>query len=384
MTADDDFERLLARCRAQLDSISLHLPAMEGETSAPQERAPSPGMQTPPPAPPPPTPPPEPARVEITAVKPAPAAAATARQTIVSVAPAPEAPPPVVAIRESSPASPRFDPPPAPLPDLTPPPSPPRRFVKPRAAPAAPPSWRPAAYGLAALAAGAGLWWWQRPPLDRPFSLAASDAAALRPPRADILVAQGSTLLDLTEDGRVIARSALPSPVTAIGWQGGYLWSVDGRSRMIKERRDGAEQDTVFAVNFAPARFCLHGRQLWALEPDGRVVRQYLISRSLLGVQLQPLDEYRLPGIEAAAIALDDAERLWVADRASARLLRLTREGPGYRLSDSASLADILKPGAEVRSLDVLDGQVWLLASQPDGRSTMHRLSADRLGWKTP
>lgn len=217
--------------------------------------------------------------------------------------------------------------------------------------------------------------------MDRPFTLGSSDAAALRPERADLLVAQGSTLLDLTEDGRLLGRKTLDAPVTALGWDRGSLWKVDGRAHVFVEREEATGREIDYAVNYAPQTLALHGRQLWAVEPDGRTVHQYLISHSLLGVQLQPLDQYPLSGLTIAAIAVDDAEQLWVVDRASRRLHRLRKEGPGYRAVDSAPLAAFIDATGSVKSIDIEDGVVWLLVSDPGGRATMHRLEADRLDW---
>ena len=386
--APDDFERLLERCRAQLDSISLSLPTLEAE-----------GGEHPLPPPP---------RAEMPAAKTAPAAAAKPEpppRAAVAQAPAvierlPPPPPPPAPVY-SPPPAPAYSPPAQPpksspsysldtetLPDLTPPaPRPPRpQPPRPRLSTSADDrrTWsdrRLAAAAAAAVFAAFVLWRLQRPPLDRPLQLAASDAAALRPERADLLVAQGSMLLDLSEDGRTLGRKALDAPVAALGWDRGSLWSVDGRSHSFFERREANGRQTEFAVNYAPQSIALRGRQLWALEPDGRTVHQYLVSRSLLGVQLQPLDQYVLPGLSGTALAVDDYDQLWIVDRTSRRLHRLRKEGPGYRAVDSAPLAAFMGDSGIAKSLEIDDGVLWLLVSEPGGRSTIHRLISARLDW---
>ncbi|NNN06931.1 MAG: hypothetical protein HKL90_13625 [Elusimicrobia bacterium] len=401
----DDFERLLERCRAQLDSISLSLPTLEAEGDA--------GSPPPPKKAQPPLEPPAPVVPAPAPTRPEPIAPAVpAAPVIVTAKAEPAAPPPEPPPQKPSPAAlsavERPLPPPPPsmpiyappavepksrppysldagvIPVLTPSapraerlrvPGVPHKIDRPRA------DWRPADALAAAAVVAFAVWRLQRPAEDRPFELAASDAATLRPERADILVAQGSTLVEASEDGRTLSRKTLDAPVTALGWDRGSLWSVDGRARALVERRETTGRRTDYAVNYAPQTIALRGRQLWAVEPDGRTVHQYLVSRSLLGVQLQPLDQYQFPGLSVAALDVDDAEQLWVVDRASRRLYRLRKEGPGYRAVDRAPLAAFIGTEGAVKSIAVEDGVVWLLVSDPGGRATMHRLAAARLHW---
>jgi hypothetical protein len=235
--------------------------------------------------------------------------------------------------------------------------------------------------GLAVAALiGFGVWRVQRPAADRTFELDPADAAALRPEHSDILVAQGAKLLNVSETGRALESRTLEAPVASISWNAGNLWSVDGRTRAVLERRDATGTATAFTLNHVPRAVYAHGRYLWTLEDGGKTIRQYLVSRSLVGVQLQPLDMYQLPDLTADAIAVDDADVIWVFDHASRRLYRLHAVGASLRPIDSAPLKALIG-AADVRAMFLDDGAVWILAAPAGGRSVVHRVTADQLDW---
>jgi|GEM_PF-1591257 len=450
----EDFERLLERCRAQLNAITLTLPILEEEggpnalpppkpAELPHFFAASVAVAAPPavakPAARAPEPEPLPPPLEVRPLEPesepsAPLERFEAVEEPPRRDPAQAAPPEPELETEPEPApAPRYESsaPPAPkppaatndspedrleeeplrrssldLPSARKPdaravedelPEPPRPASVPSRAEKAELAWRRVresraaarrespfgwgALGLVALVAavGYGVWRLQGPPVDRVFNLEGGDAAALRPERSDLVVAAGTKLLDVSDAGRVVERSTLESPAASLSWNQSALWSVDGRSSAVVELPDGTKRSTTFTLNYVPQAVYSRGRYLWTLE-GGTTIRQYLVSRSLVGVQLQPLDLYQLAGISADAIAVDDAEVLWVFDRTARRLCRLHKVGPALRPIDSASLAQWIG-AAPVRALSVDDGFVWVLVGADGGRAALHRIQVGRLDW---
>ena len=164
-----------------------------------------------------------------------------------------------------------------------------------------------------------------------------------------------------------------------MSWNQGALWTVDGVSRAVVERRDAAGHATAFTLPYVPRAVYSRGRDLWTLEGD-RTIRQYLVSRSLVGVQLQPLDLFQLSDLAADAIAVDDSDVLWVFDRTTRRLCRLHKVGPALRPIDSAPLTPWIG-SADVRSLALDETSAWLLVGDGNGRAEIHRILISRLDW---
>lgn len=350
---DDEFELVLRRCQERLAEIDLHLPGLEGSA-------------------------PRPPVYSLTAALDEPAAPASA-----AVAPPPPAPEPELPTIEAppedvSPAPP--EPPSAPLWRAAPSPEPEARPAAAAPVSARDARWR-ASLAAAAVAVGAGgLWLARRAPAGVSLDVDQADGLAVRQD-GDLIVAQGLTLLTLTPAGRTLEKTALDAPVADLSWDQGSLWSVDGRTPTVLERREGA-RPTSFRLNHVPGAVYAHDKYLWTSEKDGRALHQFLISRSILGALLQPLDLYELPGLNPETFAIDDDGTLWLVDQASRRLYRLKPENGTYKPLASTPLSPLIGPDGDIRSLRLKDDAVWILV-RPAGssRSILRRLVLSRLDW---
>lgn len=351
-TAQDDFERILERCSARLAEIDLEVPDLELSAPPRQARL-SDALKAPAPPKPPPPPPP----------RPAPPAAA------------PKAAPPEEEDEVFPPRGRRdaMPPPPAPSRRLTPAPA--RAPWKPRVTPA---GW--AAAGAAA-AVALGLWLTRESARSADFALDSGDALAVREDKGDLLVAQGAGLLVLSQDGRELGRAALDAAVAGMSWSNGSLWSTDGVTPAVIERRDGVHP-TAFRLNHVPSDLYATERYLWTAQKGEHAIRQYLISRSMLGVVLQPIDRYDLPGIDPDAFAVDSSDVLWVLDVAARRLWRLRPLNGVYKPADYAPLTPVIGADGGMKDLSIKNGSVWLL-SKPAGGGQVHvlRLPVNRFEW---
>ncbi len=361
---EDEFELLLNRCRESLGEISLRLPDLEaGAPPCPPALRLEP---EPPPLPPPPllTAVEEPFPGPPTAGRPAPP-------------PAPDLPPPA----EDEPEIEVFPPPAgeagvsADLETPRPTPTPSSRSN---------PRWgmgaaAGAAAAVAAAAAAAGVWWTRRPAPELALSIDPAQAMAVLPDGLE--VAEGRELVRLSRDGRLLGRAPLDGPVASLRWDDGSLWSVDGLRPEVVERRDG-QRPTVFHLNHVPTALFVKGKYLWTVDGSAHALHQFLISRSILGVLLQPLDLYDLGRLTPETFAVDDDGTLWVVDAAGRRLHRLTLAGGAYRSAASAPLSTIVGPQGPIRSLSLEGNAVWLLTSPADGgRATLRRIPLNRLNW---
>jgi hypothetical protein len=398
--AKDEFEVLLDRCRENLSEINLRIPTLETGTPRPPvyslTSAPSPKVA----APPPPLPPPK-----------------------LSVPPkTPEPPPPAASRHEAAPVLPTPAPAAAaPAPALTPEPAPPREpqprvgeereedevfppaRIRERTPPASVPLWRsqsvpeptpmpvPAtsstpASALRATAAAAvvavgafGVWLARRPAPDLDIKVDAADAMTLRP-KGDLLVAEGKELVDLAQDGRTLERRPLDAPVESLLWEQSSLWSTDGRTASILEHSDDG-RTTSFRLNHVPAALYVKDNYLWTVEKGARVLHQFLISRSILGAILQPLDSFELNALSPETFTFDDAGTLWLVDEPTRRLYRLRLENGSYKRSSSAPLSPIVGPQGSLRSLTIEDGAVWILAQTGNGHASLRRIAISRFDW---
>ncbi len=395
--ADDDFEIVLRRCRERLSEISLTLPELDPPGP---RRPPSYVLETltldrpetlepvaPPPAP--------------VAPRPAPARPAPppAPESKTQPAPAPDAPAPAV-IKEPPPAVVPVPPAPAaPRVSSAPPPVteeheifPPRDFVE-RAAPSGPPAGRApasrAAAGPKTLAAAAALLIaagfaadrYSRS-LDATVSFALDrpvDGLAVRPERHDILVAEGSELLTLSRAGAVLARETLESPVAAMDWDQGSTWVLDGRTAALVERREG-QRPTRYELNHVPTALFVKDRSLWTADRRAHALHQYLVSRSILGALLQPLDRIDLPGMDIETFAFDAAGDLWVVDAGRRSLYRLKSSGGVYKPVAAAALSPLVGPSGEMKGLFLEEDGLWL-SNNAGGGAVLRRLPASSLDW---
>jgi len=369
--AQDEFDRLLERCTERLAEISLDIPALE-------DGAPRPAVYTlePPrakPAPPP-APPPEPPRPAPPPRLPETAAARTPEPPPAPSA-EPEVFPPAPAAAAAAPVEWHSRPP------RTPPP-----------APAAAPVAAPRGYGRAAVAAAAAalaaggayaVWALRRPAPDLDIEVGGADAMAVRPEKGDILVAQGRDLVDLSRSGRALGRQPLDAAVDTMCWDQGALWTADGRSPSVVERGEDGKT-TFFSLNHVPAAIYAKDRYLWTAERGGGGLHQFLISRSILGAMLQPIDSFALGGLSPESFTLDDAGTLWLADGPTRRLYRLRLENGSYKRISSAPLSPVVGPEGKLRDLTVDGDAVWLLAEHAGGGAALRRIAVSRLDWSQP
>ncbi len=103
------------------------------------------------------------------------------------------------------------------------------------------------------------------------------------------------------------------------------MWSTDGRTASITERADGG-RTTVFRLNHVPGAIYVKDKYLCTSEKGGHTLHQFLISRSILGALLQPLDSFELNGLSPETFTIDDAGTLWLVDEPTRRLYRLRLE----------------------------------------------------------
>ncbi|MFI5346997.1 MAG: hypothetical protein ACHQ51_11545 [Elusimicrobiota bacterium] len=367
--ADDEFDALLKRCSQSLSEIHLEIPALDVSStrrvqkfhlSPPPPPPPAPAAAVPPPAPPPRAPAP----------------------VLAPVAPEPEeteifpplstrtlTPPPVrlPRVEEDRRRADR-----SPKPARAPEPAPVRSGARP---------W-PALLAAVALALTAlGVWTYRRAPDEVQLSLDSADAMAFRPESADLVVAQGSELLTLSRAGHVLERISAPGHAESLAWSQGSLWSADGRSPEVTERRDGG-RSTVYRLNHVPFALFAKGNSVWTVEKNGHALHQYLISRSILGAMLQPLDLFDVPEVSPEAFAFDDAGNLWIADDETRSLFRMRPEKGAYKIVERAPLSPLLGPAAVFRGLAIDGDAVWILARPAEGgAATIRRIRLDRLDW---
>ena len=236
-----------------------------------------------------------------------------------------------------------------------------------------------AAFALAA--GGTATWWIRREPKDVSLNIDRADALAIRSD-GDMIVAEGPELVTLSPEGKPLGKVDLPEgPIDDLSWDQGSLWSVDGRTPTVLERRDGA-RPTVFHLNHVPHAVYAHDKYLWTAEKNGSSLHQFLVSRSILGAMLQPLDLYELPGLTPQTFALDDEGTLWLVDMATRQLYRLRPEGGSYKQVASTPLSPMIGPDAEIRSLRLKDDAIWILVRPANSdRSILRRLILSRLTW---
>lgn len=371
-TLDDELERLLDTCQAKISGIELYVSELEAAgrpASRPRpeplprpERRPAP----PPQAAPPPEPSPDPAR---------PAAPPEDRAPGVAPLEPPARPwEPPFELREPAPQRP------LPAPAARGEQGPFSRLTPSALDDARGPALAFLLAGAAAVAAGLLLWRAPRLRPDRVIELDSAQALVVRPERGDLLIAQGLKLVELSADGRARDWQALDAPLTGIAWSQDGLWSVDASTAAVERRSNG--KSVVFPLNHIPTAVYARDRYLWTLEKGGEMIHQFMLSTTILGPRLLPLDLYRLPGLSTESIALDDGGLLWLVDKRTGRLFRLRLEGISYRAIDSAPLTPLIGASSEVLSLSVEGGAVWLLVRpEASARSVLHRIPAKLLYW---
>ncbi|MBI3565916.1 MAG: hypothetical protein HY079_12015 [Elusimicrobia bacterium] len=371
-TAEEDFELVLRRCRESLSAIELTVPGLDaGAPRAPL--FPRLELEPEPPRPRAAAPPPAPAPLPVVAAPP----------------PVVAAPPPVVAAPPPAPptAAPEAEDEVFPPPSLAPraaakPPEPPR------SAPASGPRGRRnaalAAAAAAVLAAGFAVLRHARSadrpvaiPLERPV-----DAIVVRPERPDILVASGGELLTLSRAGRTLGRQPLDGPVADMDKDQDSLWTVDGRTPTLTERRDGA-RPVRYDLNHVPTALVVQQQTLWTADRPAHALHQYLVSRSILGTILQPMDRVDLAGYDVESFGLDAQGDLWIVDALGRRLVRFRSVAGTFQPVGSAPLSPLMGPAGTLRGLFVESGGLWL-AGNGEGGSVLRRIPFSALDWETP
>jgi hypothetical protein len=358
---EDEFELILERCRTRLSEIDLRLPELE---AAAPPRTPAASLLEPEP-PPRPAPPPAPILESFPDPAPAEDAAPVGTPVPVEAAAPPTAP--------NAEAEPEIFPPrpvtPAPLAAPSPAAPPRRRRL-----------WAETAAIGAALAAAGYFWTSARAPRALTLPLDGADAMAVRPDLHELLVARGDRLLTLSFAGKVLSRETLSTPVTSLRWSRGSLWSADGRSPQVVERRAGTNP-TVYRLNHVPTALFASDDYLWTVAAGSRQIHQYLISRSILGVMLQPLDAFELPDLAPESLAVSASGELWVVDADSRRLDRLRAQNGVYRIVASAPLSPFAGPGGSISGLTIDDGAVWLCVHPAAGMTRVLRVPLGELRW---
>ena len=118
------------------------------------------------------------------------------------------------------------------------------------------------------------------------------------------------------------------------------------------------------------------------MEKGGHSLHQFLISRSILGAILQPIDSFELAGRSPDSFTIDDDGTLWIVDQPSRRLFRLRLENGAYKQVSSAPLSPFVGPDGKLRSLTIENEAVWIL-TQPrtGGGAALRRISLSRFDW---
>jgi hypothetical protein len=211
-----------------------------------------------------------------------------------------------------------------------------------------------------------------------------ADNLGVRTDRRDMLVVADKELLTISREGKVISRQRLDIPIASIRWEKGSAWTVDGRSATLVERRETG-RPTVYQLNHVPSALYINGNFLWTLDKAGKTIHQYLISRSILGAMLQPLDIYALPNLKAESFFVDETGILWTTDSDSRELIQLKAEAGHYKAISKAPLSPFLGPDGIIQGLTLEDGGVWLLSSPTEGgHAKLRFIPLSRLDWANP
>ena len=257
----------------------------------------------------------------------------------------------------------------------------PRPHAVPRAAPARPLRW--AALGGTALALCLAAFWLSRRGTETLSStLARADAMSDVPGSGGVAIAADTTVTILGSDGHPLETRPLDAPVVALSWSSGALWTANGRTpALVEHRADGGTSS--FAVNHVPTAIDAHEKYLWSVDAQGKQVHQYLITRSMLGMFLQPLDLYDLSELTVESFDMDEEGVLWLVDSASRRLYRLKADGAVYKPVDSAPLTPLIGTTGRTKGIAIGSENIWILVSPEDGpgSSVLKRFPLRRLTW---
>ncbi|MEK7383281.1 MAG: hypothetical protein AAB262_08340, partial [Elusimicrobiota bacterium] len=229
---------------------------------------------------------------------------------------------------------------------------------------------------------GAGFWLSRRGTQDLALTFDRADAMSGVPAGSGVAIAAGNTLTILDANGHAVETRALDAPVAALSWSVGSFWSANGRTKAVVEHRLDGETSS-FGLNHVPSSISASEKNLWSTDEKGRQIHQFLITRSMLGMFLQPLDLYDLPDLTAECFDMDADGVLWMVDAPSRRLYRLKVDGAVYKPVESAPLIPLIGGAGRVKGIAVDDGRLWILVSAADGRgaSVLKRLSLRRLAW---
>ncbi len=215
-----------------------------------------------------------------------------------------------------------------------------------------------------------------RIPLDQPAS-----AFMLTADLQEFLISEGNELLTVAHSGEIRRRRFVEGAFAALRWSQGAVWTIDGRSAAITERR-GEMRPTVYSLNHVPTSLYLNDRFLWTGERSTRTLRQFMVSRSILGAMLQPIDRIDLPAnIDLIAFSFESGGDLYVADARQHRLVRFHTTGGAYRALQSAPLSPILGPDDSHHRFFLEKGNIWALTNPTGGVSEIKRIPFSSLNW---
>ena len=374
-TAEDDFEQVLTRCREQLTDITLTVPDLDEEGGDRVARFSLEEMTA--------THPNRSESADIVAAS----EPTVSSEPIVSVAMDPEEPR-TESVMEDVPALADME-----RTSLEPPPQVNQESPSPKSLPAARRRAQKAgdrnlrfAVSLFVALAAAGLAAYrltrdQGNSLQIPLGSSAT-ALAHSFDLGEFYVAQGGEVLTFTRAGALLRRKKIDGELAALRWNQGALWSVDGKSSNVVERR-GA-RPTIYTLNHVPNTLFLNDRFLWTGERSSRTLRQFMLSRSILGAMLQPIDRVDLPSnIDLLTFSFDPGGDLYVVDNSQYRLIRFRLNGGTYRPFLSAPLSPILGPDESLHRLYLERGSLWALSNPENGRSALKRIPFSSLHWNS-
>jgi hypothetical protein len=87
----------------------------------------------------------------------------------------------------------------------------------------------------------------------------------------------------------------LPS---AIAWDSGVLYAVDGRSKRLQHWGDIEADPTIYGLDHVPQAVFVRAPYCWTVDANGPYLRQYLMSSTMIGLLFQQLDLLKMPDIK--------------------------------------------------------------------------------------
>lgn len=215
------------------------------------------------------------------------------------------------------------------------------------------------------------------------FRVDGAEALAVQTDHAGLVIARTGQLDDIRLDGTIRSSRPLPSAMINMQMNKSELWSVDGEHRQVRVERDGSHS-TVFPLNHVPGAVFVKDTELWTAEKDGRGMHQYLISRSILGPMLQPLDAFEIENITPEVIAIDRNGLLLIIDDQTRSIYRLRSEGGIYKIQQRADLSALAGGAVKFHGCAIDEKEAWFLVKDDTGAETAKRVELARLSWTIP